>query len=234
MHARSSFNAALLATLLLATPAWAQTDTPPVRATVNGETVTAEALDARQYDLIDKQTIVTAVLDEDKQLSRNPAVQQELKRLMAVVVQEKPEGTREEIRAAVQEKAVVYTQTMAVRRVKPKLFADVEAKALDQLIDEQLMLQEAKRQGIEVSDAEVDQRIATVGPRAGTEDEPLHKLLVAWDKRALPSVRARARADLAWTAALKKRLGAAAETDFAAVSQKELATLKAAATISKP
>jgi parvulin-like peptidyl-prolyl isomerase len=231
MHARSRL-VAILAALVLAMPASAQ-EPPAVRATVNGDAITAADLEARQFDLIGKDTIVKAVQEESQQLGRHPAVAQELKRLLAAVVQENPEGTREQIRAAVQEKAVVFTDTLAVRRVKPKLFADVEAKAMDQLVDEQLMLQEAKRQGVTADEVEVDKLAEGVAKRAGADGEPLHKLLVAWDKRALPGAKARLRADLGWKAALQKRLGANAEQDFAAVSARELAALKASAKIAQ-
>jgi hypothetical protein len=102
---------------------------------------------------------------------------------------------------------------------------------MDQLIEEQLMLQEAKRQGVTADEAEVDKLAEGVAKRAGADGEPLHKLLVAWDKRALPGAKARLRAELAWKAALQKRLGADAEPDFAAVSARELAALKASAKV---
>lgn len=224
----------LAATLLIMTgflsPVHSQDTAPAVRATVNGQAITSADLEARQFDMIERDTIVQAVQEESKQLTRLPAVQQDLKRLMAVVVQDMPEASKDEIKAVVQEKAVVYTDTLAVRRVKPKLFADVEDAALEQLIDEQLMLQEAKRQGIAVDEADVDRQAEGVAKRAGAEGEPLHKLLVAWDKRALPSVKARLRADLAWKAALQKRQGGEATQDFAAA---ELAALKAKAEITR-
>lgn len=229
---RSSFGLTLAAalTVLLAGTALAQEPAAP-RATVNGEAISAEELDARQYDLIGKDTIVKTVLDESRQVSRLPSVAQDLKSLMASVVQENPEATKEQIMAIVQEKSVVYTQTLAVRRVKPKLFSEVEQQALDQLIDERLMLQDAKSQGISIDDAEVDRRANDVPKRAGAETEDLHKLLVAWDKRALPAAKARIKAQLAWSAALAKRLGAAPDDAAAA---KELAALKSAAKIDKP
>lgn len=200
---------------------------PSPRATVNGDIITAEALDARQYDLIGKETIVKTVLDESRQLSRNPSVQQDLKSLLAAVVQEKPEASKEEILATTQERSLAYTKTLAVRRVKPKLFAEVETQALDQLIDEQLMLQEAKRQGVVAADADVDAAISATLKRAGADDEDLHKLLVAWDKRALPSVKARANADLSW-----KLITAKAGLDDSAAKQK-LETLRQAAKIER-
>lgn len=220
---------ALALAIITVWPASAQ-EPAPHRATVNGDPVTAEELDARQYDLIAKETIVKTVLDESRQVSRLPSVAQDLKSLMASVVQENPEATKEQIMAIVQEKSVAYTQTLAVRRVKPKLFADVEQQALDQLIDERLMLQEAKRQDVSVGDDEVDKQADSLPKRAAAESEELHKLLVAWDKRALPGAKARIKAQLAWTAALTKRLGASPD---AATSATELESLKASAKIDR-
>lgn len=214
----------------IASYAVAAQDTPSPRATVNGDAVSAEELDARQYDLIAKDTIVKTVLDESRQLSRMPSVAQDLKSLMASVVQENPEANKEQIMAIVQERSVAYTQTLAVRRVKPKLFTEVEQQALDQLIDERLMLQEAQRQSVTVDEAEIDKQAAALPVRAGAEGEDLHKLLVAWDKRALPGAKARIKAQLAWTAALTKRLGASPD---AATSAKELETLKSSAKIER-
>jgi len=233
MLSRSRLAAALLISLGLVLPVQAQDAPASVRATVNGDDITSVDLEARQFDLIGRDTIVKAVQDESKQLTRNPSVQQELKRLMAVVIQDIPDATREEIKARVEEKAVVYTDTLAVRRVKPKLFAEVENAAFDQLIDERLMMQEAKRQGVAPDEADAERQASSVAKRAGPEGEALHKLLLAWDKRALPSVIARVRAELAWKAALQKRLGADAVQDFATVGARELAALKADAKITR-
>lgn len=223
--------ASILCGLAWITSAEAQDAKSGPTAVVNGEAITAEALEARQYDLIGKEAIVAPVLDESRQLSRTPAVKQDLKGLMAAVVQENPEASKEQIMALVQEKSVAYTQTLAVRRVKPKLFADVEAKALDALIDEQLMLQDAKSQNVTIDDKEVEMAANAEPKRAGAETEDLHKLLVAWDKRALPGAKARIRAAMAWKAALKARLGSAPDEATAA---KELAALRQSAKIEKP
>lgn len=227
-----AFSSLMLLIATLAAVSVARAGEPPdaPRATVNGEAISAAELDARQYDLIGKDTIVKTVLDESRQVSRLPSVAQDLKSLMASVVQENPDASKEQIMAMVQEKSVAYTQTLAVRRVKPKLFSDVEQQALEQLIDERLMLQEAKRQGIEPDASAAAKRAEEAPKRAAQEGEDLHKLLLAWDKRALPSVIARNTAQSAWTAALKKRLGAAPDD---ATSAQELAALKTAAKIEK-
>ncbi|MDO9384397.1 MAG: hypothetical protein Q7T86_16210 [Hyphomicrobiaceae bacterium] len=204
---------------------------PAVRATVNGEKIMSDAVEARQYDLIAKDTILESVLTESRQLSRLPAVAQDLKGLMTAVVQENPDASKEAIMAIVQEKSVAYTQVLAVRKVRPKLFADVEAKAIDELIDEQLMLQDAKKQNLAADDGAAAKAVEGLPKRAGADGEPLHKLLVAWDKRALPSATARIKAQMAWKASVNARLGS--EPDDATLA-KELAALKQGAKIEKP
>ena len=204
---------------------------PVVRASVNGETIMSDSVEARQYDLIAKDTILETVLTESRQLSRLPAVAQDLKGLLTAVVQENPDASKEAIMAIVQEKSVAYTQVLAVRKVRPKLFADVEAKAIDELVDEQIMLQEAKKQNVAVDDAGAAKATDSLPKRAGADGEPLHKLLVAWDKRALPSATARIKARTAWKAAVKARLGS--EPDDATLA-KELAALKQSAKVEKP
>lgn len=203
---------------------------PTERVTVNGDAIMSDAVEARQYDLIAKDTIVEAVLTESRSLSRTPAVAQDLKGLLTAVVQENPDASREQIMAIVQEKSVAYTQVLAVRKVRPKLFAEVEAKAVDQLIDERLMLQEAKKRGQAGDEAAAEAAAQSLPKRAGADGEPLHKLLTAWDKRALPSAKARLVAQSAWIAALTSRLGAPPDDATAA---KELAALKAAAAIER-
>lgn len=206
---------------------------PTERVTVNGDAIMSDAVEARQYDLIGKDTIVEAVLTESRSLSRTPAVAQDLKGLLTAVVQENPDASREQIMAIVQEKSVAYTQVLAVRKVRPKLFAEVEAKAVDELIDERLMLQEAKKRGLVPGSGAGDEAEAaaqSLPKRAGADGEPLHKLLTAWDKRALPSAKARLVAQSAWIAALTSRLGAPPDDATAA---KELAALKAAAAIER-
>lgn len=236
---RTFFNFGLsglcVAALCGAAAAMAQAPTPEaappsVRASVNGETIMSDAVEARQYDLIAKTKIVEAVLTESRLLSRTPSVAQDLKGLLVAVVQENPDAGKEQIMAIVQEKSVAYTQVLAVRKVRPTLFAEVEAAAIDQLIDERLMLQEAKRQGVAVDEAAAEAAAGNLPKRAGDDGEPLHKLLLAWDKRAQPSAKARIMAQTAWTAVLTARLGAPPDDATAA---KELAALRAAATVEK-
>ncbi len=224
-----------LAMLVLATPVQAAEQdgaADPVRVVVNGDPVKASQVDARQYDMIGKSTIVPTVLNESRRLSRSPAVARDLKSLLAVTVQKNPKASKEEIMKIVEETSIQYTQVLAVRSEKPKLFAKVEDDAVNALIDDQLKLQAAAAASVSADEAALSAAVENAEKRAGAADEPLHKLLTAWDNRALPGLKHRLRAQLAWKAVLEKKHGNEI-ADFDAVSAKELAALREKAKIER-
>lgn len=225
-----------LALLALASPvlsAGQDTAADPVRVVVNGDPVTASQVDARQYDMLAKPKIVPTILDESRRLSRSPAVARDLKSLLAVTVQQNPGASKEKVMAIVEEKSIQYTQVLAVRAMKPKLFAEIEEAAVEALIDDQLKLQAAAAASVSVDESRLTAAVEAAEKRAGKADEPLHKLLAAWDKRALPGLKHRLRAQLAWRDLLEKKHGKNMP-DFDGVSAKELAALRKTAKIERP
>ena len=132
----------------------------------------------------------------------------------------------------VEKKSIQYTQVLAVRSEKPKLFAKIEDDAINALIDDQLKLQAAAAASVSADETALEKAVARAEKRAGKPDEPLQKLLIAWDNRALPALKHRLRAQLAWKAAIEKKHGKDV-SDFEAVSAKELADLREAAKIER-
>jgi peptidyl-prolyl cis-trans isomerase SurA len=83
-------------------------------------------------------------------------------------------------------------------------------ETLDSLIDEILEINEAKRFGIEISDADVDSSYATVASRMGIDAQKLTQLLVSGGASD-DTLKRRLRAQLAWTNLVRGRYKASLE-----------------------
>jgi peptidyl-prolyl cis-trans isomerase SurA len=91
---------------------------------------------------------------------------------------------------------------MSSRKTAPR------QEVIDELIDEKLKVREAKRWGLEISDSEVDQALATMAARMHYTPEQLEQGL-AKSGIHIYTLKHRIRADLAWTQLVRGRFQAA-------------------------
>jgi len=103
-------------------------------------------------------------------------------------------------------------QKQFVNRLQQQVLRDIadgtREKVLQQLIDERLMLQEAKRHKISVSEAEVTKRLNKMA-QAGKKDRTLEEFLGAFRKQGVhpETIRQRIRSQLAWRQVIRKLYG---------------------------
>jgi peptidyl-prolyl cis-trans isomerase SurA len=83
-------------------------------------------------------------------------------------------------------------------------------EVLDSLIDEVLEITEAKRYGLDVSDAQVDESYNTVASRMGIDAQKLTQLLAGGGASA-DTLKRRLRAQIAWTSLVRGRFKASLE-----------------------
>ncbi|RIA56483.1 periplasmic chaperone for outer membrane proteins SurA [Dichotomicrobium thermohalophilum] len=99
-----------------------------------------------------------------------------------------------------------------VNRLQKQVMADINRQtrdeAIEQLIDERLMLQEAKRREVSVSESEVDERLAQMA-KANNKDRTVDEFLAAFKKQGVEvdTMRERIRAQLAWRDTIRKLYG---------------------------
>ncbi|MBD3661021.1 MAG: SurA N-terminal domain-containing protein, partial [Arenibacter algicola] len=83
--------------------------------------------------------------------------------------------------------------------------ARIRPQILRGLIDEKLMLQEAKRVGINVTQPEIEQGMANIAQANGTGVEEFKQLLSRWGV-PVAAMSARVEADIAWQTYIRKTL----------------------------
>ena len=145
--------------------AWtpAGTSEPNVAVDVNGDAITHDDIE-RRAQLLGLSANVT----EQAKLLKSGGVEERLKALQHEVVTNNPGKTREELIAIIKERQAEIGKALQKKAVEaardsvmPKLWKD----AREELIDERLKLQAAKKGGIEISDADAKASVQTLADR---------------------------------------------------------------------
>jgi peptidyl-prolyl cis-trans isomerase SurA len=163
---------------------------------VNGEPITS-------YDVSQRQKLMAltsgALGKRMRALLKSPSTQEKFQEY----VKERRPSSRAEAEAL---------QKQFVNQLQKKVVADINKKtrseAIEELIDERLMLQEAKQQKVSVSDAEIDKRLTAMA-KSGNEDRSLQQFLEAFKKQGInpKTMKQRIRAQLAWRDVIRKIYG---------------------------
>ncbi len=83
--------------------------------------------------------------------------------------------------------------------------AQIQKRALETLIDEQLQMQEAKKLGITITDEQIDGGFASIARQNGMTPEKF-KAMLAEKKVSVASLRAQIRAQIAWSYVVRRKL----------------------------
>jgi len=163
---------------------------------VNGEPITS-------YDVSQRQkfkALTTGALGKRmRSLLRSDSTKRKFQEFMQ---QQRPSSRAEA--EALQKKFVDQLQ----KEVMSDISKETRKGALDELIEERLMLQEAKRREVAVSDSEVDQRLTQMA-KANDKDKTLEAFLSAFRAQGVDpaTIRQRIRAQLAWRDVIRKLYG---------------------------
>ncbi len=163
---------------------------------VNGEPITS-------YDVSQRQKFLALTSGALGKRMRGLLQSEETKQKFQQFVQQR----RPQSRAEAQE-----LQKEFVNRLQQQVMKDINRQsrddAVEQLIDERLMLQEAKRREVSVSESEVDQRLAQMA-KANNKDRTVEEFLAAFKKQGVDpeTIRERLRAQLAWRDTIRKLYG---------------------------
>lgn len=163
---------------------------------VNGEPITS-------YDVSQRQKFMAlttgAVGKRMRSLMQSEATKQKFQQYM----QEQRPGSRAEAEEL---------QKEFVNRMQQQVLSDIKEKtrdkAVDELIEETLMLQEAKRHKVSVSESEIDERLSQMA-KSGDEDRSLEEFLGAFRQQGVDpeTIRQKIRAQIAWRDVIRKLYG---------------------------
>jgi len=186
---------------------------------VNDDPITAYQLDQRMRLLAIQADVGERAQANFKRLIQQDSTNQHLRQILQETIQANQGKSRDEILAIFERRKQQYAQELqqqALQSARAALLPTYRKKALEELIEERLKLQEAQRLGITVDEAQVDEIINNIAKRNKVSPEQFAQNLKRMGA-SIESMRARFRATLAWNAVVRRRFSA-----LVSVSQREI------------
>lgn len=180
-----------------------------IAALVNDEPITAYEVESRAKFM----ALSTNISDRAKSImqsnAQNPAVNERLKGILQETIQANQGKTREQIIAIFEERKkqyVVSLQKQAIESARAGVVPTLRKKAVDELIEERLKLQEAKRLNVNVGDDDVERAFKSIAERnkMSSQEFANHIKSQGGDPAVMKS---RFKAQLVWREVIKRRFG---------------------------
>jgi len=191
-------------------------------ALVNDEPITGFAVEQRARFMALSGNISDRARERMKAFAQDPKTNERLKSILQETIAANKGKTREQIIAAfeVRKKAFVTSlQQQAVESARAGIIPTMRKKALDELIEERLKLQEAKKLSISISEADVNKLFKDMAQRNKMSAEQFAEHVSRQGADA-SVIKARVRSSLAWREVVRKRYG-----HQISVSQRDIETL---------
>jgi peptidyl-prolyl cis-trans isomerase SurA len=239
---RRSFSRAMLAALLMlagapaapaAQPSKAQTAAvekqagagaskaagQSIVALVNDEPVTAYEIEQRARFLSLSSNISDKVKENFKRLAQQESTNQQLRTIMQEVIEGNKGKSPDQLRAIFEEKKKQFSMNLerqAIESARSGLVPQMRKGAQEELIEERLKLQEAKKNGIEVTDEEVRRVFKGLAENNKMTEEQFVQHLKGLGVDA-STLKERFRAMIGWREVIRRRFSA-----LVSVTQREV------------
>jgi peptidyl-prolyl cis-trans isomerase SurA len=194
---------------------------------VNDDPITGYEVEQRSRLMAMGANVGERAQENFKRLIQQDSTNQRLREILQETIQSNPGKSREQILAIFEERKKQFAQSLqkqAIESAKASLLPTYRKTALEELIEERLKLQEAKRLNISIEDAQVDDIIKGIAERNKMTPDQFaqHLKTMGVDIEAM---KARFRATLAWTSVVRRRFSAQVS-----VNQRELDRMVSSAT----
>jgi peptidyl-prolyl cis-trans isomerase SurA len=177
---------------------------------VNDDPITAYQIDQRTRMMALGANVGDRAQQNFKNLIQQESTNQRLRQILQETIQANPGKSREQVLAIFEERKQQYAQSLqrqAMESAKASLLPGYRKEALDELIEERLKLQEAKRVSVTIEDSQVDDIIRGIAERNKMTLDQFGKHLKGMGTD-IESMRSRFRANLAWSAVVRRRFSA--------------------------
>ncbi len=174
-------------------------------ALVNDEPVTGFEVSQRSQ-MLSGADVASKAQERFKALIQAPSTSERLKAILQEVIKANPGKTKEQILAVFEQRKkqfAVDLQKQAVEGARSNVMPAVRKAALEELIDEKLKMQEAKRVGAIVPDDEIDRVIRGIAERNKMTEAQLAQQLGG----TLDPMKIRIRSSLSWNDVIRKKFG---------------------------
>lgn len=188
-------------------------------ALVNDEPVTAYEIEQRARFLSLSSNIGDKVKENFKRLAQQESTNQQLRAIMQEVMESNKGKSPDQLRAVFEEKKKQFSQNLerqAIESARSGLVPQMRKGAQEELIEERLKLQEAKKNGIEVPDEEVRRVFKGLAENNKMTEEQFVQHLKGLGVDA-STLKERFRAMIGWREVIRRRFSA-----LVSVTQREI------------
>jgi len=188
-------------------------------ALVNDEPVTAYEIDQRARFLSLSANIGDKVKENFKRLAQQESTNQQLRTMMQEVIDSNKGKSPDQLRAIFEEKKKQFSMNLerqAIEGARSGMVPQMRKGAQEELIEERLKLQEAKKNGIEVSDDEVRRVLKGLAENNKMTEEQFVQHLKGLGVDAT-TLKERFRAMIGWREVIRRRFSA-----LVSVTQREI------------
>lgn len=177
---------------------------------VNDEPITGYQIDQRSRLLAVQADVSDRAQANFKQLIQRDSTNQQLRQILEETIRANQGKSREQILEIFEQRKQQYAaelQRQALQSARSSLQSTYRKKALEELIEERLKLQEAKRLGISIDESQVDDIINGIAQRNNQTPQQFAQNLQRMGGD-IASMRDRFRATLAWNSVVRRRFSA--------------------------
>lgn len=175
-------------------------------ALVNDEPITGFELQQRAL-MLSGGDVQKKAQEYFKAKLKNPSTTERLKAIFGATIKANEGKSKDEIIAIFDRQKKEFAKRLqqeAIEQARSSSLPSLKKKALDELIEEKLKLQEAKRQGVSIGDDEINRVLESIAKRNNmSTSEFLSKV-----GPGLGAMKERIRSSLSWTDVVRRRFGA--------------------------
>ncbi len=178
-------------------------------ALVNDEPITGFAVEQRARFMALSTNLGDRARENMKAIAQNPSTNERLKAILQETINANAGKSREQVIAAfeIRKKAFVSSlQKQAIEGARAGVMPTLRKQALQELIDERLKLQEARKLTVKVPDADVERILESMAKRNKMTSAQFAEHIARQGGDA-SVIKTRLRASLAWREVVRKRYG---------------------------
>ncbi|MDX2158749.1 MAG: peptidylprolyl isomerase [Hyphomicrobiaceae bacterium] len=178
-------------------------------ALVNDEPITGFEVEQRARFMALSANLADKARANMQAYAQNPSTNERLKAILQETIKANPGKSREQIVAAFEERKkafVVSLQRQAIESARSSVLPSLKKGALDELIDERLKLQEAKKHSVAVAADDVDKVFADMAKRNKMTSSEFADHVGRQGADA-SVIKSRLKASLAWRDVVRRRYG---------------------------
>jgi len=187
----------------------AETKGVGIAVLVNDDPITGYEIDQRQRFMAMSTNIGERAQANFKRSLQDPSVSERLKAILGQIIEANKGKTKEQILAIFEERKKQFAlglQKQAMESARASVFPALRKQALDELVEERLKLQEAKRLNVTASEEDVSRIVKSIAEKNKMTETQFAQHLSSMGSD-IEAMRARFRSTMSWNEVIKRKYG---------------------------